>query len=193
MLRDKTGDHTPGCQQLSRQGAGNRTGSQRNTGNYQGNLGLPGIVVGMRDLVLVLSKVKVSIVEIFVVIAIVGMLFALMLPAVQSAREAGRRATAMNDLPSTRARLRERETSSGIARVSRIARHRARPRPRVVPGDASLAARTDHRRPGPGQARPRSGRLDHHLAALGQRRRGRRDNSAATRRRSACSSRSSSI
>ena len=51
---------------------------------------------------------------------------------------------------------------------------RTGPRPRLVPGNAALAAGADYRRPGPGDAGGRPGRLDHHLAALGQCRDGRR-------------------
>jgi type II secretory pathway pseudopilin PulG len=53
-----------------------------------------GVIAGI-VLLLILAR---SFVEVLVVVVIIGMLIALMLPAVHAAREAGRRASAMNDL-----------------------------------------------------------------------------------------------
>ena len=63
---------------------------------------------------------------------------------------------------------------AGACRGGEAPSRRTASRPRLVPRDAALAAGADYRRAGPGDARFGPGRLDHHLAALGQRRDGRR-------------------
>ena len=58
--------------------------------------------------------------------------------------------------------------------VERRRRGGVGPRAAELPRDPALAARADHRRPGPRPARRRPGRLDHHLAGVDGRRLGRR-------------------
>ncbi len=110
----------------------------------------------------------VTLVEIVTVVFILAVLVALMLPAVQSAREAARRAQAVNDL---------KQIGLAAGRGGDEGRRGggARPRPPELPRDLDLASRADHRRPGPRPAGRRPGRLDHHLARLAGRRLGRRE------------------
>ncbi len=56
------------------------------------------IIGGIAFMIIVLRMVKIGVLECLVVVVMIGMLIALLLPAVQSAREAARRASATNDL-----------------------------------------------------------------------------------------------
>ena len=104
-------------------------------------------------------------IEVLTIVMILGVLAGLLMPAVQSAREAARRTQAMNDLRAiglaAGAKAGGEDAAADPVRVRQNFPETLLWRPELITDDQGRATST------------RPGRLDHHLAALGQRRLGR--------------------
>ncbi len=138
------------------------------------------VVFGIVLLILVVARFATpSIIEVLVVLVVIGLLSSLLLPAIQAAREAGRRATAANDLRLLGLALEySAETAPDVPADVADWRSPAAPAA-VVSRDAPLAPGSHHRRRRKSGNLFRTGRLDHHLATL---RRGRLGHRQARRR-----------